>query len=100
MPGSPLAVESGDPDVIEVFQNRKTGIDFTFRSERTFEIYQCKMHQINDAEELEIKQSFGPDGLNDIQRALQFLFNEATPALECETISSDKSILIDTEQNA
>ena len=76
MPGSPLAVESGDPDVIEVFQNRKTGIDFTFRSERTFEIYQCKMHQINDAGELEIKQS--SDGLNDIQRTLQ--------ALECEGV--------------
>jgi AIPR protein len=68
-----------DPDVIETFQNKDTGIDFTFRSERTFEIYQCKMHQIDDAGELEIKQTFGPDGLNDIQRALQFLFSEVTP---------------------
>jgi hypothetical protein len=67
-----------DPDVIEFFPNRDCGIDYYTRSDRTFEVFQCKMHDPDDAGNLDLKSPFGPDGYADIRRAVMFLF-EQTP---------------------
>jgi hypothetical protein len=68
-----------DPDSVEFFPNRDCGIDYYSRSDRSFEVFQCKMHDPDDAGNLNIKAPFGPDGYVDLQRAYLFLSGSTSP---------------------
>lgn len=68
-----------DVDAIDFFPSRDVGIDFCYRSNRTFEVFQCKMHDVQDAGHLNLKTPFGPDGFTDLQRAAEFLLGTIMP---------------------
>ena|GEM_PF-6926384 len=68
-----------NPDTVEFFPNRDCGIDYYTRSDRTFEVFQCKMHEPDDAGNLELKAAFGPEGYEDINRAALFLLRQISP---------------------
>lgn len=69
-----------DLETLEFFAKRDTGIDFYCRSDRTFEVFQCKMHEPDDAGRLELDTPFGPDGFSDLQRAAEFLLGDVMPS--------------------
>lgn len=69
-----------DVDALDFFPSRDVGIDFCYRSNRTFEVFQCKMHNVQDAGHLNLKTPFGPDGFTDLQRAAEFLLGTVMPS--------------------
>jgi len=68
-----------DLDSVEFFYNNDSGIDYYISSGRSFEFFQCKMHEPDENGELNIKKTFGPDGYEDLRNAALFLFGEITP---------------------
>ena len=68
-----------DVEALDFFLARDVGVDFCYRSDRTFEVFQCKMHDLQDAGQLNLKTSFGPDGFSDLQRAAEFLLGTSMP---------------------
>ena len=46
------------PDSVEFFSNRDGGIDFCARADRTFEVFQCKMHELDPAGDIKIGAAF------------------------------------------
>ena len=60
--------------VLSFVLNRDVGIDFFYCSDRTFEVFQCKMHEPHPNGQPELATSFGPEGFSDLQRACEFLF--------------------------
>ncbi len=72
-------IQGFETDSIEFFDKKDSGIDYYIRSGRSFDFYQCKMHEPDDNGELSIKKAFGPDGYEDIRNAALFILGEITP---------------------
>lgn len=65
---------------LDFFANRDSGIDYCYRNERTFEVFQCKMHYLDEVGEVDLKSPFGPEGIEDLRNAADFLLRKVNPA--------------------
>jgi hypothetical protein len=68
-----------DLESIEFFDNRDAGIDFCIREDKSFQIYQAKMHELSEMGEPQLDISFDGSGFIDLERAANFLLGEITP---------------------
>ena len=68
-----------DLDSVEFFDNRDAGIDFFVRADKSFQIYQAKMHELSETGEPQLDLPFDGGGFIDLERAANFLLGDITP---------------------
>jgi hypothetical protein len=58
---------------VEFFDNNDGGCDFYWAGDNVYQVFQCKMHELAESGDVDIDGSFGPEGIDDLARACEFL---------------------------
>lgn len=68
-----------DPEQLNFVDGNDGGVDFYANSGSIYEVYQCKMHNMDDAGALDIDTPYDIEGIQDLQRAFGILLDGAAP---------------------
>ena len=58
---------------VEFFDNNDGGCDFYWAGNNVYQVFQCKMHMLTESGEVNEDEAFGPEGMDDLSRACEFL---------------------------
>ncbi len=79
----------------EFLRGNDGGIDFFYQGDRVYEVFQCKMHELTDVGAANTSDSFGPEGVNDLRRAMSILLKGQSPKNLDARIRSMKAQLLE-----